>query len=58
MKGYVTVILRGYTYEQVKTVCEVLKMGSKVKNVEITLNTENALDTIKKSYHNIKERYV
>lgn len=48
MKGQVTVILRGYTYEQVKTVCDVLKMGTKVKNVEITLNTEGALDTIQK----------
>lgn len=48
MKGQVTVILRGYTYEQVKTVCDVLKMGTKVKNVEISLNTEGALDTIQK----------
>lgn len=48
MKGPITVILRGYTYEQVKTVCEVLKEGEKVKNVEITMNTENALDMIQK----------
>lgn len=47
MNGYVTVILRGYTYEQVKTVCDVLTSGKKVKNVEITLNTKGAMDTIK-----------
>lgn len=46
MYGYTTVILRGYTYEQVKTVCDVLKSGKKVKNVEITLNTADAMDTI------------
>ena len=42
-----TMILRGYNYEQVRLVVEVLK-GSKIKNVEVTLNTENAIEIIKK----------
>lgn len=45
MEGCVISILRGYTYEQVKAVCDTLCQSSKVKNVEITLNTENALET-------------
>ncbi|QIK70634.1 bifunctional 4-hydroxy-2-oxoglutarate aldolase/2-dehydro-3-deoxy-phosphogluconate aldolase [Erysipelothrix sp. HDW6C] len=45
MLGNATMILRGYTYEQVKTVCEVLA-GSDVKNVEITLNSPDALGTL------------
>ena len=48
MKGNVTVILRGYTYDQVKSVCNVLVESEKVSNVEITLNTKNALEIIKK----------
>lgn len=55
MKGYATVILRGYTYEQVRSVCEVLKNGKKVKNVEITLNTPNALETIEKIIADFKD---
>ena len=46
MEGCVISILRGYTYEQVKAVCDTLCQSSKVKNVEITLNTENALEII------------
>lgn len=46
MEGNVISILRGYTYEQVRAVCETLCESSKVKNVEITLNTENALEII------------
>ena len=34
----VTMILRGYTYEQVRCVAEVLINSSYVKNMEITLN--------------------
>lgn len=48
MEGCVISILRGYTYEQVKAVCETLCQSSKIKNVEITLNTENALEIIRK----------
>ncbi|CAM2875254.1 bifunctional 4-hydroxy-2-oxoglutarate aldolase/2-dehydro-3-deoxy-phosphogluconate aldolase [Erysipelothrix tonsillarum] len=47
MLSNATVILRGYNYEQVRTVAEVL-VGSKVRNMEITLNTEGAIDIIKK----------
>lgn len=44
----VTMILRGYTYEQVKSVAEVLLNSKHICNMEITLNTENALETIQK----------
>lgn len=47
--GKVTVILRGYSYEQVRTIAKVL-VGSKVKNMEITLNSRDAYTTIKKIY--------
>jgi len=43
----ITVILRGYTYEQVRTVVEVLA-ESPVNSVEIALNTKDAVQTIKK----------
>ncbi len=43
----VTVILRGYSYEQTKTVMEALVQSS-IRAVEITLNTEGALETIEK----------
>lgn len=43
----VTVILRGYTYEETKTVMEAL-IQSNIRAVEITLNTEGALETIEK----------
>ena len=48
MQGNVTVILRGYTYELVRLVCEVLTESKHVKNVEITMNTEGAVETIEK----------
>lgn len=44
----VTMILRGYTYEQVRCVAQVLKTSTFVRNLEITLNTENAYDIIEK----------
>lgn len=49
MKNFskVTVILRGYSYEQTKTVMEAL-VQSNIRAVEITLNTEGALETIEK----------
>ena len=43
----VTVILRGYTYEQTKTVMEAL-IETNIRSVEITLNTQGALETIKR----------
>ena len=48
MKGKVTVILRGYTYEQIRSVCHVLLKSTKISDVEITLNTPNALESIEK----------
>lgn len=44
----VTMILRGYTYEQVQCVAEVLLNSNYICNMEITLNTEGAYETIKK----------
>lgn len=44
----VTMILRGYTYEQVRCVAEVLKNSTVVRNMEITLNTPDAFEIIKK----------
>ncbi|MGN1376821.1 MAG: 2-dehydro-3-deoxyphosphogluconate aldolase, partial [Dorea sp.] len=46
--GKVTMILRKYTYEQVRSVAEVLLDSQYVRNVEIALNTENAYDIIRK----------
>lgn len=43
----VTVILRGYTYESIRSVVTAM-VGTKLRSVEITMNTENALDIIKK----------
>lgn len=41
-----TCILRGYCYEQVREVARVLTHAQFVKNIEVTLNTKDALDTI------------
>lgn len=43
----VTVILRGYAYPQIRTVVKCLA-GSRLRAVEITLNTPNALEMIEK----------
>lgn len=48
MKGNVTTILRGFKYEQVRSVCNVLVKSKKIKNVEITLNTPDVYETLKK----------
>lgn len=43
----VTVILRGYTYSQIRTVVKNL-IGTKLKAVEITMNTPDAINIINK----------
>ena len=43
----VTVILRGYTYSQIRTVVKNL-VGTKLKSVEITMNTKDAINIINK----------
>ena len=43
----VTMILRGYNVEQVRTVAEVLLHAKYVRNMEITLNTDNAYEIIR-----------
>lgn len=44
----VTMILRGYSYEEVRCVANVLVESKYIRNMEITMNTEDALGTIKK----------
>lgn len=44
----VTMILRGYNYEQVKTVATVLLDAKNIRNIEVTMNTENALEIIER----------
>lgn len=41
-------ILRGYNYEQVRHVAKLLVDSKYVRNMEVTLNTENAYDIIEK----------
>mgnify|MGYP003373519595 CR=1 FL=1 len=48
MNGKVVTILRGYSYEQIRTVCLALCKSKTVRNVEITLNTDNAYEIIEK----------
>lgn len=51
----VTMILRGYNYEEVKCVAEVLCKSTWIRNMEITLNTEGAfaiIEKISKEYGN------
>ena len=43
----VTVILRGYTYPQIRAVVKNL-VGSRLRSVEITMNTPGALEAIEK----------
>lgn len=44
----VTLILRGYNFKQVDCVADVLLKSKYIRNLEVTLNTENALDIIEK----------
>lgn len=48
----VTVIMRGYSYQQVNAICKVL-VGTAFNTIEITTNSPNAFDTVKR----IKEEY-
>lgn len=50
-----TCILRGYCYEQVREVVRVLTHAQFVKNIEVTLNTKDALDTISKISHEFSD---
>lgn len=45
--GPITQVFRGYTYPQIKQVVEVL-LDSPVTNIEVALNTSNALQLIRK----------
>lgn len=56
MKGKIVVILRGFDYEQVKTVCESLLESKTIRNVEIAYNTNNAKEIITKICNEFKER--
>lgn len=48
MLGIATMILRGYTYEEVRLVATVLKDARYVRNMEITLNSEDPYTIISK----------
>lgn len=48
MLSKVTMILRGYNYEEVRNVASILKNSKYVRNMEVTLNTENAYEIIRK----------
>lgn len=43
----ITVILRGYNLQEVKTLAELMLKSKHLKNIEVTLNTESALEIIK-----------
>lgn len=43
----VTIIMRGYTLEEVELVAKVLESSKFIKNIEVTLNTEGAFEIIK-----------
>ena len=53
----VTVILRGYTYEQIRCVAKSL-LGSPIKNIEVTLNSPDVYESIKKIKGEFPELYV
>jgi len=44
----ITIILRGYNFQQIKTVAEVLSKSDEEYAVEITMNTDTAVDDIEK----------
>ena len=46
MLSKVTMILRGYTYEEVRCVANVLLGSKNIRNMEVTLNTKNAFEII------------
>ena len=50
----VTVILRGYTYEQIKCVAQSL-IGTSINNIEITLNSPDVFNSIKKIKNDFPE---
>lgn len=48
MLSKVTMILRGYSYEEVRCVAQILTTSEFVRNMEITLNSKDPYTTIKK----------
>ena len=44
----ITVILRGYNYNQVKTIAEAM-LKSNIRSMEITTNSPDAFETAKKN---------
>ena len=42
-----TVIMRGYTIDHIRTVGTIMTTSQKIKNIEVTLNTANAIEIIK-----------
>lgn len=56
MNGKVVVILRGFDYVKVKTVCEALLESETIRNIEIAYNTDNAKEIITKICSEFKGR--
>ncbi len=52
----VTLVMRGYTYKQVKCVADVLCESKFVKNIEVTCNTDDAYQIIKKISDEYQDR--
>ena len=52
----VTVILRGYKYETVRNICLAIEKTRHIRNLEITLNTEDALNIISKISNEFGDR--
>ena len=48
MLSKVTLIMRGYTYEEIHLVAQVLTKSTFVRNMEITLNSENPYEIIRR----------
>lgn len=51
----ITVILRGYTYSQIRTVVKNL-VGTRLRAVEITMNTPGAIEAIRKISEEFKDQ--
>ena len=58
MEGQVIVIMRGYSYQQIRCVCKVLSQSKKVRNIEIALNTKDAYEIIQKIKTEFKDLHI
>jgi len=54
----VVIILRGYTYEQIKVVAQVVSESKYYYGIEIPLSTDHAIDDLKKLNKEFKDLYL